>query len=603
MKKVLFPILALILALCLGIVCADDPGSPLHASTPSSEDVFIAAAALSSTGLIEQLEDPDTIPCENLTDFEDIKDVPALGKNYDIELVSGGLILAERFSGQKLSYFGDFDVLSGTPSNPLTLQLGDDRRTLCILFDSITHSNVVAGLGLRGHSNIRAIGEGSIAVLFPSPQSQFKFDIIGVDGGGFATLNFFRADGSLIGTIVITPTDQTYGFRHANGTRDIAGFSIHNSDPGGISYDNICVASNALPVADAGSNQTVEQDSLGGASVTLNGSGSSDPDGDLLTYSWTWTGGAATGVNTTVLLPLGTTEITLTVDDGQGTGTDTVEITVEDTTPPSVDVGPDIAVEQETADGTEVTLSATVSDICDASPTITWSQGPTAVFPLGNTTVTVTATDASGNRATDTVVVTVEDTRPPGVDAGPDITVEQETADGTEVTLNATVNDICDTSPTITWSHGPTAVFPLGNTMVPVTATDASGNSATDTVIVTVVDTTPPEISVSVSPDTLWPPNHKMVDISATVLVYDICDTDPEVVLTGITSDEPDDAIGNGDGKTVNDIQADIGTTDYEFKLRAERVGEGDGRVYTITYTATDASGNSAIASATVVVP
>ena len=117
-------------------------------------------------------------------------------------------------------------------------------------------------------------------------------------------------------------------------------------------------------------------------------------------------------------------------------------------------------------------------------------------------------------------------------------------------------------------------------------------------------DVTPPDISVTVSPDTLWSPNHKMVDIVATVTVSDICDAAPTMVLTSVTSDEPDDAKGNGDGKTVDDIQgADIGTEDYEFQLRAERAGKGDGRVYTITYTATDASGNSASASATVVVP
>jgi hypothetical protein len=123
----------------------------------------------------------------------------------------------------------------------------------------------------------------------------------------------------------------------------------------------------------------------------------------------------------------------------------------------------------------------------------------------------------------------------------------------------------------------------------------------------------PPDISVTVSPDTLWPPNHKMVDITATVTVSDICDVAPSVVLTSVTCNEPDDAKGkpwdiqdstSGDGSTVSDIQgADIGTMDYEFQLRAERAGKGDGRIYTIVYTVTDASGNSASASATVVVP
>jgi len=118
-------------------------------------------------------------------------------------------------------------------------------------------------------------------------------------------------------------------------------------------------------------------------------------------------------------------------------------------------------------------------------------------------------------------------------------------------------------------------------------------------------DTTPPEISVSVNPDTLWPPNHKMVDITAMVTVSDNCDTAPSVVLDSVLSSEPDNAKGNGDGNTIDDIQnADIGHEDYSFSLRAERAfsGDGDGRVYTITYTATDACGNSASESATVTV-
>jgi hypothetical protein len=117
-------------------------------------------------------------------------------------------------------------------------------------------------------------------------------------------------------------------------------------------------------------------------------------------------------------------------------------------------------------------------------------------------------------------------------------------------------------------------------------------------------DTTPPEISVTVSPDVLWPPNHKMVKITATVSVDDNCDPDPSVILTSVVSNQPDNAKGNGDGNTINDIQeVDIGTEDYEFLLRAEKAGSGDGRVYIITYTATDAAGNSTSINVNVIVP
>jgi hypothetical protein len=179
----------------------------------------------------------------------------------------------------------------------------------------------------------------------------------------------------------------------------------------------VFLAETRNPVADAGEDQIVEQTYYQGADVTLDGSGSFDPDGDAITYAWTWSGGSATGVSPTVSLPLGTTTVTLLVNDGilDSCCPDTVDITIVDTTPPSVDAGPDITVEQETLAGTEVTLSALVSDICDPSPMVAWSHGPTYVFPLGDTTVTVTATDTSGNVGSDTVVVSVVDTTAPEV--------------------------------------------------------------------------------------------------------------------------------------------------------------------------------------------
>lgn len=111
----------------------------------------------------------------------------------------------------------------------------------------------------------------------------------------------------------------------------------------GIVQDNLPWARpdgwlNQPPVANAGPDQTVEQDSHAGASVTLDGSGSSDPDGDTLTYLWTWAGGSASGVNPTVLLLPGVTTITLTVSDGQLSDTDTVDVTVQDTIPPEISI-------------------------------------------------------------------------------------------------------------------------------------------------------------------------------------------------------------------------------------------------------------------------
>ncbi len=83
------------------------------------------------------------------------------------------------------------------------------------------------------------------------------------------------------------------------------------------------------PTADAGPDQTV-QTATGSATVTLNGTGSSDPDGDALTYVWTEDGAQiVTGDSPSVDLAMGTHTITLTVSDPYGaTATDTVEVKI-----------------------------------------------------------------------------------------------------------------------------------------------------------------------------------------------------------------------------------------------------------------------------------
>lgn len=109
-----------------------------------------------------------------------------------------------------------------------------------------------------------------------------------------------------------------------------------------------------------------------------------------------------------------------------------------------------------------------------------------------------------------------------------------------------------------------------------------------------------PTLSVVLAPGRLWPPNHKKVVVNAAVTVYDDTDPAPAVHLVSVTSNEPDDAPGGADGATKGDV---VVLDEYTFGLRAERSATGGGRVYTVTYRATDACGNSAEAWAIVTVP
>ena len=113
-------------------------------------------------------------------------------------------------------------------------------------------------------------------------------------------------------------------------------------------------------------------------------------------------------------------------------------------------------------------------------------------------------------------------------------------------------------------------------------------------------DASPPSLTVTATPNLLWPPNHRYRPVSATASASDNADPEPSVALVSVTSNEPDDAPGEDDGHTVNDI---VVLDDFSFGLRAERSVSGSGRLYTITYKATDACGNSTVASSIVTVP
>jgi hypothetical protein len=374
----------------------------------------------------------------------------------------------------------------------------------------------------------------------------------------------------------------------------------------------VTVVENVPPIADAGPDQTVEQTSPEGANVTLDGSASSDQFGDPLTYNWTWSAGSASGVSPTVMLPPGMTNVTLTVNDGVFNATDVVIITIVDTTPPYVDAGQDMTVEATSPDGAEVTLYGNATDDVDMDLDFVWSEGDTVLgneanltttLTLGAHTLTLNATDDSGNTGTDTVIVDIVDTTPPDVEAGPDMTVEA----GYPATIHGSATDLVDIDLDYIWKEGDTVLgteadlnytFTLGTHVLTLSATDDSGNTGTDTVTIEAVDTTPPEISIAVDPDIMWPPNHKYADVETVVTVHDAVDPSPSLVLVSVTSNEADN--GKGDGNTVNDI---VIVGDTMFKLRAERSGTGQGRAYTITYRATDASGNSAEASVTITVP
>lgn len=237
---------------------------------------------------------------------------------------------------------------------------------------------------------------------------------------------------------------------------------------------------------------------------------------------------------------------------------------------------------------------AVFDDATSATPTLTVDSSTTAC------TVTLTVSDGveSVEAGADIVIV---DTTPPEITLNGEATVALECNVDAYVELAATATDVCD---------GDVAVMIGGDVVDPTTpgtytvtydAVDGGARAATQvTRTVVVQDTTSPEATASASPDALWPANHKLVDIVCTVIATDLCDAEPVVTLISISSSESDNGFGMGDGNTSNDVVVDA---EGNIQLRAERAGKGDGRIYTLTYSVEDASGNSTTVTTTVEVP
>ncbi|PYU53050.1 MAG: hypothetical protein DMG48_02070 [Acidobacteria bacterium] len=390
------------------------------------------------------------------------------------------------------------------------------------------------------------------------------------------------------------------------------------------------IVTNRPPVADAGMDQTVDSTGPGGTSVQLDGSKSSDPDQDVLSFVWKDEAGNVVGTTAVVqlTLPVGMHTFTLTVTDPGGLSSmaSTVITVVAVNHPPMANAGPNQTVNATGPGGTSVQLDGSKSSDPDGDVlSSVWKDGAgnvvgtTAVvqltLPVGAHTFTLTVTDPGGLSSTaGTVVTVVAVNHPPVAIASADQTLEC-TGQGMRVILDGSKSSDPDGDAlSFVWKNesgsvvGTTAVVQLtpamGTHTFTLTVTDTGGLSSMATTHVTVRDTTAPSLHVALSPNALWPPNHRLMQINATVNANDSCDANPTVALVSITSNEPDEGLGDGD--QPSDIQAigggpiPFGTDVRSFLLRAERSGMGTGRIYTVTYMARDASGNQSSASAQV---
>jgi hypothetical protein len=193
--------------------------------------------------------------------------------------------------------------------------------------------------------------------------------------------------------------------------------------------------------------------------------------------------------------PLGTTTVNCSATDlhsNTGTASFSVTVNLVDNVPPTFTPPlPAPSVEATGPNGAVVLYTITATDNADPSPSIACDHPSGNTFPIGDTAVQCTATDASGNSTQATFTVRVQDTTPPTLSLPSDMTVSF----GTPVTFSATATDLVDGTVAVDCSPASGSSFPLGTTTVECSAQDVHSNRATGTFQVTVADQTPPVLS------------------------------------------------------------------------------------------------------------
>ena len=230
------------------------------------------------------------------------------------------------------------------------------------------------------------------------------------------------------------------------------------------------------------------------------------------------------------VFPLGETIVTWTATDEYGNSiSNTQSINVIDTISPVIMAPSNLEIEASHIENNVIDLIGVRAS--DDVEVISITNDAPATFPLGETIVTWTATDSSGNSASATQTITVVDTTAPVIVSLDNITSNATSKSNNIVELEQI--SATDSVSTIQITNNAPSYYEFGETIVTWTATDSSGNSASATQTITVVDTTAPVITV---------PQNIIVEAENTetfleiglASITDIIDDDP-----AITNDAP----------------------------------------------------------------
>jgi hypothetical protein len=279
---------------------------------------------------------------------------------------------------------------------------------------------------------------GCVQLVGPGYNVSLRGD--GLGGSGSCSCNELSHPG-ITGDLMI-------GF-YGNNAREQP--SVEDVDAFRVAYGDTV---NLPPLVNAGNDIVSECNATGGSNVTLDGSGSTDPESNPLTYQWSCPGiilSTPNSVTSSGFFPLGsTTTCRLDATDVAACPADAefVQVSVVDTTDPAITCPSDITIECDESTDPSNTGEATVSDTCDSAADISFSDVVSAGACPDESTITRTwtAIDGSGNSDSCVQVITIVDTEAPVISCNAPATIVPPDA---PISFTATASDNCDPDPLV----------------------------------------------------------------------------------------------------------------------------------------------------------
>lgn len=291
--------------------------------------------------------------------------------------------------------------------------------------------------------------------------------------------------------------------------------------------------------------------------------------------------------DTTTTIPETTDTTSTTVTDTTSTDTTTTDTTSSTTTTVPVDnppsftiVPPDVSVEANGPNGSTVNYTKpTAVDDQDGPRPVTCSPDAGSTFPLGQTTVTCSATDSAGHSAQATFMITVHDTTPPSlvvpaahsVYATSPLGVSDSDPAVVGFVQAASATDIVDPHPVV--GSDLHSFLPLGVTVIRFFANDFSGNGTSRDVLLTVLPQ-PPAGAPPLPAPTVVPPLN-VTNLSLTPLdgvLYLTWQTpvavDHVVVTRSAAGDLTEQVVYSGKSDSYTDVNLQNGV-EYRYVIRS----------------------------------